>query len=284
MTAFDVKWRRDRHRSVTEFFTANANSWRDRYQKETYDAHQYRTRAEIALAWLGRPRNAESRRLLDIGCGAGIQAGRASLQGWDVTGVDLSLGMLALAASNVRGPQWLAASAEALPIRPRSLDAVFMLGIIMYVADVAATLQHVRELLRPGGRLIISWSSPRAPLLKWIGDGVSALPKHVYVGLKRGLGGKIDRLPDQSGFYDVYSRYWLPEDFLRLLESSGYRVREVRGHNFGLFRFVGKPLWPESVDVRLTSLLERSTRNKHLNSVTARARSYVALADVAAGS
>jgi ubiquinone/menaquinone biosynthesis C-methylase UbiE len=278
MMAHEILSHRQRHRSVSNFFTENANSWRDRYESETYDAYQYRKRAEIALSWLGRPLTPENRRLLDIGCGAGIQAGRAALQGWDVTAADLSLGMLELAASNVRGPQLLAASAEALPIRPRSIDAVFMLGIIMYVADVAATLQHVREVLRPGGRLIISWSSPRPPLLKWIGDGVSAVPKHVYIGLKRSLGGRIERVADRSGFYDVYSRYWLPEDFLRLLESSGYRVLEVRGHNFGVFRFVGKPLWPQSIDIRLTRMLEHSTRHGHLNSVSARARSYIALA------
>jgi SAM-dependent methyltransferase len=278
MTAGDVPSERERHRAVAKFFSENAASWRDRYATQSFDAHQYQTRAEIAMSWLGSPATPARRRLLEIGSGAGVQAALAARQGWDVMAVDLSPVMLQQAAQQIRGPRWIAAAAEALPVRPGTFDVVLMLGVIGYVVDPSRTLECVRALLRPGGRLIVAWRTERPPLLERVGSSVSAVPQWLYLGLKRAIGGRLDPVGYGGGFYDVFDRCWPPEDFLRLLERAGFGVVHVRGHNFGVFRFVGKALWPESVDVRLTRVLERAVRYPPFRATLPRTRCYVALA------
>ncbi len=186
--------------------------------------------------------------------------------------------MLSLAAREVNGPRWVAASAENLPLRVRSVDVVMMLGVIGYVSDAAATLGQIRELLHPAGRLIVSWRSPKPPALTSVGAAVSALPDRLYAGMKRRLGGRIDRIHDAGGFYEQFGRVWLPDDFVRLLEGSGFHVLERRAHDFGVFRFVGRALWPEGVDLRLNRLLERWVQGTVFRPIAMRARCYLALA------
>lgn len=71
-------------------------------------------------------RRAGRRRVLDVGCGAGILATRIrdELEPDVVYGCDFSAGMLAQAEARSSGVHWLNSRAECLPLRAGAVDAV----------------------------------------------------------------------------------------------------------------------------------------------------------------
>jgi len=113
--------------------------------------------------------------VLDLGCGTGRHALWLADRGATVTGVDFSERMLAEArrkpgADRVR---WLHADATVLP--PLQVDLVTMTGNVAQVFTTdgqwAATLEAVREALRPGGRLVFESRDPeKKAWLEWNRD------------------------------------------------------------------------------------------------------------------
>lgn len=111
---------------------------------------------------LGQIRRNES--VLDIGCGAGVDTIiAASLAGpaGQVTGIDLVPAMLARARENARlaradNVTFLEATAEQLPFRDNSFDAVISNGVFNLVVDKAKALAEVYRVLKPGGRFLLA--------------------------------------------------------------------------------------------------------------------------------
>jgi ubiquinone/menaquinone biosynthesis C-methylase UbiE len=116
-------------------------------------------------------------RVLDIGCGCGdttlALAQRVGATG-RVLGVDVSQPMLDVARAAAVGlPQlsYLQADASAVPL-PADNDLLFSRFGVMFFAQPAAALAHLRAALRVGGRCVfVCWRTPRdnpwamAPLL-----------------------------------------------------------------------------------------------------------------------
>jgi SAM-dependent methyltransferase len=104
---------------------------------------------------LGR-RLGQGERVLDIGCGtgwlaAGLRRARPDLH---VVGCDLSEGMLDRARAAGAGPL-VQGEAGVPPFRPGSFDVVAARGVLHHLADVAAALAAWRELLAPGGVVVL---------------------------------------------------------------------------------------------------------------------------------
>jgi SAM-dependent methyltransferase len=92
-----------------------------------------------------------SREVLSVGCGPGdVEAGLAA-RGFSVTGLDASREALAFAPARLRR---MAASAEAMPLRGASFDAVIFVASLQFVEGVDEALDEARRVLRPGGRMI----------------------------------------------------------------------------------------------------------------------------------
>lgn len=104
------------------------------------------------LAFLDEVLPAGGGRLLEVGCGAGEVAAELGRRGWDVLALDTSAEAVAEARS--RGVDAHLAtfpdfdSAEAF-------DAVLFVRVLHHVESLDATLERVRALLRPGGRLAV---------------------------------------------------------------------------------------------------------------------------------
>lgn len=95
-------------------------------------------------------------KILEIGCGAGhlITALREDCSARDITGLDISAGMLKLAAS--RGCSSLVeGSASDLPFAEGSFDTVIAaVWVFRYLPDRERALREVRRVLRAGGELL----------------------------------------------------------------------------------------------------------------------------------
>jgi 2-polyprenyl-3-methyl-5-hydroxy-6-metoxy-1,4-benzoquinol methylase len=92
-------------------------------------------------------------KLLDFGCGYGKLLRRMRAAGWDVVGLDFSQ-----QAVNAVRASGLEAHQGTLPhpqIPPNSFDAIIMEHALEHVPDPLAVLRAARDVLRPGGTLLV---------------------------------------------------------------------------------------------------------------------------------
>ncbi|MET8725057.1 MULTISPECIES: class I SAM-dependent methyltransferase [Streptomyces] len=140
----------DDHRHVQEFFTARAADWDRRFPD---DGPAY----AAAVAELGLR---AGDRVLDAGCGTGraLPPLRAAVGPTGIVlGADLTPAMLteAARAGRDRAGLLLLADVTALPLRSRSLDAVFAAGLIAHLPRPEENLRELARVVRPGGTLAL---------------------------------------------------------------------------------------------------------------------------------
>lgn len=105
---------------------------------------------------------ARSGALLDLGCGAGEPVAKTFVEhGWDVTGVDFSSSMLALAAHYVPAMQPILADMREVSFASGQFDAITAIYSLFHVpsADHPALFTRLHDWLRPGGRLLFTYAT-----------------------------------------------------------------------------------------------------------------------------
>ncbi len=107
---------------------------------------------------LGEP--AEGWRVVDVGCGAGLDAqmaGRYVGNTGAVIGVDMSREMLGAACAGLHGDTqnvtFVEGEATALPVASGWADLVISNGVLNLAADKPKAFAEIARVLRPGGRL-----------------------------------------------------------------------------------------------------------------------------------
>lgn len=115
---------------------------------------------EVRRAWAERLRDwlpGRASDVLDLGCGTGSLSLLAAEQGHRVTGVDLSPPMVDLARAKLAGRDavFLFGDAAAPPVGEQRFDVVLVRHVLWALPDPGRALRHWRELLRPGGRLVL---------------------------------------------------------------------------------------------------------------------------------
>ncbi|MEU2624218.1 class I SAM-dependent methyltransferase [Streptomyces sp. NPDC007157] len=149
----------DDHTYVQEFFTARAADWDTKFPD---DGPAY----AAAVTDLGLR---AGDRVLDAGCGTGraLPPLRAAVgPSGAVLGMDLTPAMLqaAVRAGRHRDGRLLLADVAALPVRSKSLDAVFAAGLIAHLPRPARNLRELARVVRPGGTLALFHPIGRAAL------------------------------------------------------------------------------------------------------------------------
>ncbi len=101
-------------------------------------------------------------RVLDAGCGSGPLSAALRDRGADVTGIDASARMLALARRRLGDDAALhmADLSDPLPFADGAFDDVVASLVLHYLEDWGPTLAELRRVLRPGGQLIASVDHP----------------------------------------------------------------------------------------------------------------------------
>ena len=133
-------------------------------------------------------------RILDIGCGNGLPATRELASRHDVTGVDISAEQIARARANVPGATFFRGDARDVDLGAPAFDAIVALYLVDNIPrdDYPALFGRLRELLTPGGRLLLSaepGDDPWQPYT-WLGVPmfINTMPTQDLVQLLREAG------------------------------------------------------------------------------------------------
>jgi demethylmenaquinone methyltransferase/2-methoxy-6-polyprenyl-1,4-benzoquinol methylase len=113
-------------------------------------------------------------RVLDVATGTGLVAFELADRGADVTGLDQSEDMLAVARARLAALPALGdrvrlvrGEAERLPFADAEFDALTFTYLLRYVDDRAATMRELARVVRPGGRIgMVEFGVPHAAALR----------------------------------------------------------------------------------------------------------------------
>jgi SAM-dependent methyltransferase len=158
--------------------------------------------------------------VIDVGCGPGHHAIALAERGFAVTAVDFSPGMLARARTKAREKSLSisfrqADLNEALPFAPETFDGALCVGVLQVIRNPAGSLERVRDLLRPGGRVLVEMSLP-GPFVP-----LAARPGHLTDSL-------ITRVKHVAARVPGVLRRYEPEELGRVLGAAGLSPVEVR--------------------------------------------------------
>ncbi len=107
---------------------------------------------------------------LDLGCGLGLQTAELRKRGFDVVGLDPSVGLLAVGQRRLGPSPVLAGSALQLPFADASLDFVYTIGVLHHLPGregQRVALAEIARVLKPGGFLLVHESNPRNPMFRF---------------------------------------------------------------------------------------------------------------------
>jgi SAM-dependent methyltransferase len=165
--------------------------------------------------WVARNNGAAPVRLLDAGCGDGINlqfVGRlVTARRWATTLVGADYSTLRVSRARALHVSGLVqASVTALGFHDESFDAVICNQVLEHVPDDRAAMLELRRVLRPGGLLIVGVPNEGSPL--------GLLRNHV---LQRSILSSTDHV-------NMYTRQRLVER----LQGADFRVARVEGEGF----------------------------------------------------
>ncbi len=143
-------------------------------------------------------------RFFDAGCGGGGTSVLAAQRGADVTGLDASEALIAIARERVPQGDFRVGDLESLPYSEKAFDAVVAALSVQYTADPVATLRELKRVCDPSGCFVIStWSLPEHCQQRAILNAVqSTLPTPPAGGGPFALSadGMLERLVEQAGW------------------------------------------------------------------------------------
>lgn len=125
-----------------------SDSYFDEIEQRRYQTHYHLPELFASL-------DGQGQRLLEVGCGIGVDSIQLARRGFEVTAVDLTENALEVARQFARrrgvSIDFRQGNAEGLDFPDESFDAVYSFGVLHHTPDIAKSVAEVHRVLRPGG-------------------------------------------------------------------------------------------------------------------------------------
>jgi len=143
-------------------------------------------------------------KILDCGCGPGMDAEKFSQLGYQVTAIDLSERFVTLTKKRVPTATVQKMDMRFLAFRPEAFDGLWASFSLLHIraSEIEQTLLGFRAVLRPGGLLLIAVH--RGPKTQWVKTIVSGMERDTYV--QEWLQSEIEDVVRSAGFTTLTSR------------------------------------------------------------------------------
>jgi SAM-dependent methyltransferase len=137
--------------SVGGFSAVDASDKPDDYVK--WMTYQRRRGADRGLADLEA---APGSRILDVGCGPGVDVSSLRESGMDVVGIDSSVAMCVAANDRTGASVCAVADAAVLPFATATFDGVWSRALLLHTNEPVKVVAELSRVVRPGGRIVLS--------------------------------------------------------------------------------------------------------------------------------
>ena len=141
-------------------------------------------------------------KLLDLGCGEGHFLKHASLQGWDVSGIDLKAENTEFAKKVLQIKNAHCAPLGEVLLPEKTFNVVTLYDLIEHLSNPFSELKKINKLLQPGGLVVISTPNVKNSIFmkeRWTGYIVKG---HICFFSKKTLTQMLQR----AGFKVIFSK------------------------------------------------------------------------------
>ena len=252
--------RPDHQRRLERYFESadRAQDWDAIYEATSLDGLVHQDRQALALEWiesLALPAGASA---LDVGCGPGRTAVAMADRGLEVTALDSSAEMRALASTRAEkagvGERVSVHSGDAkhLGFEPGSYDLVVALGVLPYLASPERALRELARVTRAGGYIVVS-SDNRLRLNRLLDPRFSPMLaplRNLVKAWRRRRGAPPLKRTVPAALAGATKLLSLGE-MEHMIGAAGMTTERTAGIGFGLFTFMGRVVLPERGAIRV---------------------------------
>jgi ubiquinone/menaquinone biosynthesis C-methylase UbiE len=219
--------------------------------------------------WFSRAldyRGAAGLKVLDVGCGQGMDVIEYARAGANVTGIDLTPRHVELASRNAAAlglrAEILDGDAEKLPFSDKTFDRVSSNGVLHHTPDIEGALREIRRVLKSGGEARVLVYNRRS-FHYWLTQVLWYGIRHGQLVSERSMAGVLSRNVERSSIgARPLVRVYSPAQVRRLMQSAGFTDVAT---SVGGFNAPDTPI--TDVLERRTSLLENPARLERLGRI-----------------
>ncbi|MGQ0650068.1 MAG: lysylphosphatidylglycerol synthase domain-containing protein [Gemmatimonadaceae bacterium] len=167
---------------------------------------------------------------LDLGCGLGLQTAELRKRGYQVIGLDPSVGLLAVGQQRLGPSPVIAGSALELPFPDQSLDFVYTIGVLHHLPGRDAqrdALGEITRVLKPGGTFLVHESNPRNPLFRFYMGYLFPILKRIDEGTEWWIDPRTWQTTNGLRLEGVRYFTFLPDFTPRLMMTAAVAVERL---------------------------------------------------------